>query len=58
MLTDRGFVTPKDTVLQVVPTHWMNFIHRTPRMNPKFSNERPSLSYEHPRHKLAAQPID
>jgi hypothetical protein len=58
MLTDRGFVTPKGTVLQVAPTHWMSFMHHTRRLNPKFSNERPSLSYEYPRHKPAAQPVD
>jgi len=35
--TDQGFITPKGTVLQVTPTHWMNFHHRTPRLNPRYS---------------------
>jgi hypothetical protein len=35
--TQQGFVTPKGTVLQVTPTHWMSFVNRTPRLNPRYS---------------------
>jgi hypothetical protein len=35
--TELGFVTPKGTVLQVTPTHWMDFVHRTARLNPRYS---------------------
>jgi hypothetical protein len=35
--TEKGFVTPKGTVLQVTPTHWMSFTHRIPRLNPRYS---------------------
>jgi hypothetical protein len=35
--TAKGFVTPKGTVLQVLPTQWMSFVTRTPRLNPRYS---------------------
>jgi hypothetical protein len=35
--TDAGFVTPKHTLLQVRPTHWMSFASRTLRLNPRYS---------------------